>query len=363
MFGKWTFDDIEVSDISLADYVACKPDTAVFAPHTAGRYAAKQFRKALCPIVERMATALMFHGRNSGKKLLAMRIMKSTLEIIHLLTDENPMQVRSRETRAAPAPPAPPPRARERERERERQREKGRGSRATGRGSMRDTEAATRALLSARTRPPWCSFRGVCEGVWREHGPERTRARAEMTGRQRREATERGGKGGGVHRRRTEGGGQRALLAAGRPVRCGRRTAAVVVWCPDCRPVATVVAPPSHRGGGRRQWDGGVGPRDLAEASASYIVGIVQWRRFEGRARGRLCGLSLGLGAGSCWECQGTRQGQRGVSASPRSIPGPGPADVLVTRGCCVLCRCPVNGCCCHGSTAAAAAAAAGDTG
>ena len=118
MFGKWTFDDIEVSDISLADYVACKPDTAVFAPHTAGRYAAKQFRKALCPIVERMATALMFHGRNSGKKLLAMRIMKSTLEIIHLLTDENPMQVRSRETRAAPAPPAPPPESK-RERERE----------------------------------------------------------------------------------------------------------------------------------------------------------------------------------------------------------------------------------------------------
>ena len=134
MFGKWTFDDIEVSDISLADYVACKPDTAVFAPHTAGRYAAKQFRKALCPIVERMATALMFHGRNSGKKLLAMRIMKSTLEIIHLLTDENPMQVRSRAKRACGAgtPRHSPPRAREQERERGREREKER--RATGRG-------------------------------------------------------------------------------------------------------------------------------------------------------------------------------------------------------------------------------------
>ena len=197
----------------------------------------------------------------------------------------------------------------------------------------------------------------VCVGTW-------TGADARARGNDRK--TTKGGNRTGRERRGrapTEGGGQRALLAAGRPVRCGRRTAAVVVWCPDCRPVATVVAPPSHRGGGRRQWDGGVGPRDLAEASASYIVGIVQWRRFEGRARGRLCGLSLGLGAGSCWECQGTRQGQRGVSASPRSIPGPGPADVLVTRGCCVLCRCPVNGCCCHGSTAAAAAAAAGDTG
>merc|ERR1712124_197415 len=33
------------------------------------------------------------HGRNNGKKLLAVRIVKHTLEIIHLLTDQNPIQV------------------------------------------------------------------------------------------------------------------------------------------------------------------------------------------------------------------------------------------------------------------------------
>merc|ERR1712086_583959 len=32
-------------------------------------------------------------GRNNGKKLLAVRIMKHCLEIIHLLTDQNPVQV------------------------------------------------------------------------------------------------------------------------------------------------------------------------------------------------------------------------------------------------------------------------------
>ena len=37
--------------------------------------------------------ALMFHGRNTGKKMLAVKIMQATLEIIHLLTDENPIQV------------------------------------------------------------------------------------------------------------------------------------------------------------------------------------------------------------------------------------------------------------------------------
>ena len=35
----------------------------------------------------------MFKARNSGKKLLAVRIVKDTFDIIHLLTDENPLQV------------------------------------------------------------------------------------------------------------------------------------------------------------------------------------------------------------------------------------------------------------------------------
>ncbi|CAM9670023.1 unnamed protein product [Discosporangium mesarthrocarpum] len=35
----------------------------------------------------------MRRGRNSGKKLMAARIVQHTLEIIHLLTDQNPVQV------------------------------------------------------------------------------------------------------------------------------------------------------------------------------------------------------------------------------------------------------------------------------
>lgn len=62
-------------------------------PHSAGRFAAKRFRKAKCPIVERMTNSLMKHGRNNGKKLMAVRIMKQAMEIIHLLTDANPIQV------------------------------------------------------------------------------------------------------------------------------------------------------------------------------------------------------------------------------------------------------------------------------
>jgi small subunit ribosomal protein S5e len=53
----------------------------------------KKFRKATLPIVERLLDALMFHGRNTGKKLMAMRIVEHAFEIIHLSTDENPLQV------------------------------------------------------------------------------------------------------------------------------------------------------------------------------------------------------------------------------------------------------------------------------
>jgi len=93
LFGKWSFDDIEIRDISLEDYIACKGDHSVYLPHTAGRYQQKRFRKASCPIVERLVCCLMKKGRNNGKKLMAVRIVQHTLEIIHLLTDQNPIQV------------------------------------------------------------------------------------------------------------------------------------------------------------------------------------------------------------------------------------------------------------------------------
>jgi len=92
VFGKWSGADVQISDMSLEDYIlgAKQPK---FLPHSAGRYQVKRFRKASCPIVERLVCSLMFHGRNNGKKLLAMRIVRHTFEIIHLLTGENPLQV------------------------------------------------------------------------------------------------------------------------------------------------------------------------------------------------------------------------------------------------------------------------------
>lgn len=93
LFNKWACDEVNVSDMSLQDYIAVKEKSAKYLPHSAGRYAAKRFRKAQCPIVERLVNSLMMHGRNNGKKLMTVRIVKHSFEIIHLLTGENPLQV------------------------------------------------------------------------------------------------------------------------------------------------------------------------------------------------------------------------------------------------------------------------------
>ncbi|EXX60100.1 ribosomal 40S subunit protein S5 [Rhizophagus irregularis DAOM 197198w] len=91
LFNKWTYEDVEVKDISLTDYIQIR--NPVYLSHTAGRFSTKRFRKAQCPVVERLTNSLMMHGRNNGKKLMAVRIVKHAFEIIHLLTDQNPIQV------------------------------------------------------------------------------------------------------------------------------------------------------------------------------------------------------------------------------------------------------------------------------
>ena len=46
-----------------------KPKYAVYVPHTAGRFAAKRFRKAQCPIVERLVNSLMMHVATTVRSL------------------------------------------------------------------------------------------------------------------------------------------------------------------------------------------------------------------------------------------------------------------------------------------------------
>lgn len=63
-----------------SDYIQIR--SPVYISHSAGRYAVKRFRKAQCPIIERLTNSLMMNGRNNGKKLMAVRIVAHSFEIV-----------------------------------------------------------------------------------------------------------------------------------------------------------------------------------------------------------------------------------------------------------------------------------------
>ncbi len=94
LFGTYDKNFEDKCDISLRDLISYKTaKTNVYVPHTAGRYQVKRFRKTQCPIVERLTNTLMRHGRNNGKKTLAIQIIKQALDIIQLTTNRNPISI------------------------------------------------------------------------------------------------------------------------------------------------------------------------------------------------------------------------------------------------------------------------------
>ena len=95
LFGKWDYKDIKSSEIALEDYLSVKSvKHQVYYPYSAGKFQKKRFQKVQCPVTERFVNQLMV-GKctTNGKKQMAVRIFKQTLEIIHLLTDKNPLEV------------------------------------------------------------------------------------------------------------------------------------------------------------------------------------------------------------------------------------------------------------------------------
>merc|ERR1739845_134037 len=94
MFGKWDLSEVKCMDMALADYIKFDKGNAKYLAHNSSRFNKTRFKKAQCHIVERLVNALMQKGRNNGKKMLSMRIVKHAFEIIHVMTNgENPVQV------------------------------------------------------------------------------------------------------------------------------------------------------------------------------------------------------------------------------------------------------------------------------
>jgi small subunit ribosomal protein S5e len=93
LFNKWQYTNLEINDLSLAPYLFVSDRFSAFVPHSAGSYNKKKFNRSRCPIIERIVCALMMHGRNNGKKIKAIKILKQAFEIINLLTEKNPIQI------------------------------------------------------------------------------------------------------------------------------------------------------------------------------------------------------------------------------------------------------------------------------
>jgi len=98
LFRKWDTSNIEIKDIGLKKAISLKK---VIMPLTFGRSALKRFNKADVNIVERLANKIMHFGkkyakntgRMGGKKAHSINVVKVTLDIIHLKTGKNPVEV------------------------------------------------------------------------------------------------------------------------------------------------------------------------------------------------------------------------------------------------------------------------------
>ncbi|MEA2090032.1 MAG: 30S ribosomal protein S7 [Thermoproteota archaeon] len=90
LFGKWSFGGVEVKDLGLKKYVYLKP---LYVPHSMGRHEHKRFHKSKVNLVERLVNDLMRPGRNAGKKVWAIGLVRNAFEIIYLRTKRNPIDV------------------------------------------------------------------------------------------------------------------------------------------------------------------------------------------------------------------------------------------------------------------------------
>jgi small subunit ribosomal protein S7 len=90
LFGKWSFEGIEVTDPGLKRYISLSP---VYVPHSMGRHEHGRFRKAEVNIVERLVNNLMRPGRSAGKKSRTINLVRNAFEIINLRTGKNPIEI------------------------------------------------------------------------------------------------------------------------------------------------------------------------------------------------------------------------------------------------------------------------------
>ena len=103
LFNKWSFENIEVRDWTLENYINLRP---VIIPHTAGRHEHKRFWKtSKISVIERFVNRLLAPGfigskikghkssYSSGKKSKLLRNLENAFTLLELNTGNNPIQV------------------------------------------------------------------------------------------------------------------------------------------------------------------------------------------------------------------------------------------------------------------------------
>ncbi len=93
LFRKWSSEGVEVKDPGLKRYISLK---SIYIPHSMGRHEHGRFRKSEVNIAERLINNLMRPGKNAGKKARAIEVVRNALEIIHLRTERNPVEILAR---------------------------------------------------------------------------------------------------------------------------------------------------------------------------------------------------------------------------------------------------------------------------
>jgi small subunit ribosomal protein S7 len=90
LFNKWDVTEVKVTDPGLVRYVTL---TALIIPHSCGKFSKQEFNKSNMMIVERLINRLMQTENNTGKKQLAIRIVRDAFELINKKTKRNPIEV------------------------------------------------------------------------------------------------------------------------------------------------------------------------------------------------------------------------------------------------------------------------------
>lgn len=90
LFGKYSFEGIEVHDPGLQPYLYLHP---IYSPHSEGKLSGKPFMKTHMHLVERLANHLMKGGKFTGKKSKALTTVRKAFDELAASEKQNPLQL------------------------------------------------------------------------------------------------------------------------------------------------------------------------------------------------------------------------------------------------------------------------------